>query len=297
MIFPPLAVLCAACYAVCMSEKPPRSLSHNWPRYQRSRRDRRPKLIRPLPTSDLEVLAYPEAPRRPAPVCGGKLTPIGDYDAAIDKDRPAHLTCYKPAGHGTDHPGFGPCSGHGGNTRAVRKASALDAGQYFILQRKAEMSMFGGDPDTINLTPEEAILEEVRRSVAMVRYIQQQISSWDPGSGDLGFLPALTDETTRGLSSETDAAGWLRLYRDERAHMVRTSKMAIDVGISLLLVKLAQEQGLRLATAIEEILEALELTPQQAQLVPTVVPEILRKFADMPQAPIDQPMLEGVVIE
>lgn len=173
----------------------------------------------------------------------------------------------------------------------------MNAGKHFILKRKAEASLFGGDPDTIDLTPEEAILEEVRRSVAMVRYIQQQISQWQPDAGDLGALPALTDETTKGMSAETDAAGWLKLYREERAHMLRASKMAIDVGISLLMVKLAQEQGIRLASAVQEILDSLSLTPDQAQLVPVVVPEILSKFANMPQTPIDQPVLQGVVLE
>lgn len=79
--------------------------------------------------------------------------------------------------------------------------------------------------------------------------------------------------------------------------MIRVSKMAIDVGISLLLVKLAQEQGLRLASAVERILEELHLTPAQAQLVPVIVPKVLSQFADMPQAPIESPVLQGVVIE
>lgn len=276
--------------------KPPRSKSHNWPPYKRGMAPRRPPIERHLPQSELELLAYPLVPYRPFPRCGGRKTSPGDPDGA-SIERPLHTQCTKDAGEGTDHVGFGPCAGHGGATKAVRKNAAMDAGRYFILQRKAEMTLFGGDPDSINITPEEALLEEVRRSVAMVRYIQRQLASWDPGSGDLGALPALSDETTRGMALDTDAAGWIKIYREERAHMVRVSKMALDVGISLLMVKLAQEQGLRLASAVERILEELSLTPSQAQLVPTIVPKVLAQFADMPQAPIDQPVLQGVVIE
>jgi hypothetical protein len=126
----------------------------------------------------------------------------------------------------------------------VRKKFALEAGQHFIAQYKAERVVFGGDPDDINITPEQALMEEVRRSVAMVRFIQSQIATWNPALGDLGALPALTDETTKGQGTPTDAAEWLRLYRDERAHMVRVSKMTIDAGVSMAMVTLAQQQGL-----------------------------------------------------
>lgn len=302
-LYTELALVSRTCYAVEMSppedevDRPPRSKTHDWPPYRRNGAPKRPKVDRPMPQSELERLAFPEWDLRRPPICGGKITPVGDAEEGWSRDRPQHLQCNKPAGTGTDHEGFGACSRHGGGTRSGRKSGAMDAGRYFILQRKAEMVMFGGDPDTINLTPEEAILEEVRRSVAMVRYIQAQIAGWDPGVGDLGALPSLADETTRGLATETDASGWIKIYREERAHMIRVSKMAIDVGISLLLVKLAQEQGLRLASAVERILEELHLTPAQAQLVPVIVPKVLSQFADMPQAPIESPVLQGVVIE
>jgi hypothetical protein len=176
----------------------------------------------------------------------------------------------------------------------------LEAGQHFIAQYKAERVVFGGDPDDINITPEQALMEEVRRSVAMVRFIQSQIATWNPALGDLGALPALTDETTKGQGTPTDAAEWLRLYRDERAHMVRVSKMTIDAGVSMAMVTLAQQQGTLVASAVREILDSLALSPAQAQMVPTIVPEILSRYAkvipgesyDLSQVTLTEAVLE-----
>lgn len=182
---------------------------------------------------------------------------------------------------------------------------------------------FGGDrtdPSLVSLTPEQALLEEVRRSAAFVRFLEERIGAWnltpaseavieefasrsykekerdpslsvkieevlesldreDPDSP--AYLPALTSvDKATGLTSFTDAREWLYLYREERAHLARVSKMCIDAGVASRLVSLAEDQGRILATAIRAVLQALNLTPQQAELVPQVVPPILRAVAN-----------------
>jgi hypothetical protein len=236
---------------------------------------------------------------RAYPTCEAVVSPTGSASVTVS-DRQFLPKCSRPAGYGTAHLGYGPCSSHTGNTAVVRKKFALEAGQHFIAQYKAERVVFGGDPDDINITPEQALMEEVRRSVAMVRFIQSQIATWNPALGDLGALPALTDETTKGQGTPTDAAEWLRLYRDERAHMVRVSKMTIDAGVSMAMVTLAQQQGTLVASAVREILDSLALSPAQAQMVPTIVPEILSRYAkvipgesyDLSQVTLTEAVLE-----
>jgi len=278
---------------------PPRAKTHNWPPfgYQRYRA----KILRPPPYDPLIHQHRPEYYPKPDfgpeddPICGARDTKQGDADGVRDSQRPPNQLCLRPAGNGTNHPGFGPCSKHGGNTGAVRKGAALDAGRHFIERMKAEITMFGGDPATVTITPQEALMEEVRRSVAMVRYLQSQISTWNPAVGDMGALPTLTDETSLGSAAPTDAAEWLRLYREERAHMVRVSKMAIDAGVSMLMVRLAQEQGMLVASAVKRILDSLQLSPDQAALVPSVVPKILGEISQQ-SFPVNSPVLEGVVL-
>src|SRR3954453_7955360 len=57
----------------------------------------------------------------------------------------AHLrggegTCRLPAGHGTDHVGWGQCRKHGGNTATARRHA-------YHLQALAEMPVMGGEID------------------------------------------------------------------------------------------------------------------------------------------------------
>lgn len=236
--------------------------------------------------------------------------------------------CQLKKGAGTDHPGFGNCARHGGNTEAGVKSAMREMGKAFIAQYKAEHK-FGGnrhDPSIATLTPEQALLEEVRRSAAMVRFLEERIAGWnltppseatlnelmtdvssgkrkwnprsmnvkiqeflkdlDPENPDsASHLPALTERHhATGIVSFTDAREWLYLYREERGHLARVSKMCIDAGVAQRLVTLAEDQGRIMASAIRAVLTALNLSPEQAALVPQVVPPILRAVAN------DQPI-------
>lgn len=240
--------------------------------------------------------------------------------------------CQSRKGSATDHPGYGNCSRHGGNTEAGVKSAMREMGADLIDQYRASLP-FGGDrndPSIANLTPESALLEEVRRSAAMVRFLEQRIAMWNltPASHTLidkmltapqtvrkdrnhltgskamrdyveefmDSLPAedpdsphhlppltVTNENT-GITAFTDAREWLYLYREERGHLARVSKMCIDAGVAQRLVTLAEDQGRILASAIRAVLMALNLSADQEALVPVIVPPILRAVAN------DQPI-------
>lgn len=231
--------------------------------------------------------------------------------------------CSKRKGFHTDHPGYGHCLQHGGGSEAGNKAAMKEMGRDLIMQYKTNFQRFGGDrtdPSIASLTPESALLEEVRRSAAMVRFLEERIALWDldkvahetinafiksnpkkPSMTDPSlretvsavlasldsdspdspaYLPALTQTHDRtGIQSFTEVQAWLTVYRDERAHLTRTAKMCIDAGVATRLVTLAEDQGRILASAIRAVLHALALTPEQASLVPQIVPPILRAVA------------------
>lgn len=215
---------------------------------------------------------------------GNQLTvSVDDFCNGKTTGRAQHPFCRKPAGWGTKHPGVGFCKDHGGATQSGNVNAARTLGRRIIRERKQYMTpehpdfqKFGGDRYITNATAEEALLEEVRRSVAMVRFLEDRIGKWQFPNHE---LPALVDETAKGASTITDEAAWLTLYREERAHMVRTSKMAIDAGIAERMVKIAEDQGRLLAGAIKSVLAALNLTPDQAKMVPQVVPGVLRALS------------------
>jgi hypothetical protein len=197
--------------------------------------------------------------------------------------------CSRTAGLGTSHPGFGYCSKHGGNTPAGKKGAARAMGRELILQQKER---FGGDRTSIhvsNIQAETALLEEVRRSVAMVRWLEERIGSWQvQGEGDdadfmevkqakgLG-LPALVEETSKGAPGATDVQAWLLLYREERKHAAQVAKMCIDANISKRLVDQVTNQAQALGTVVSAVLAALNLSQIQLELVPQVVPDVIRR--------------------
>jgi hypothetical protein len=206
------------------------------------------------------------------PKCPGKVR---------NGDR-AGESCGRTAGAGTSHEGVGYCSKHGGNTPAGKKAAARAYGRQLVLDHKER---FGGDRDdplVRNVTAEAALLEEVRRSVAMVRWLEGRISEWQLPRNDAPEsnlmegrplnLPPLVEETSKGAPGATDVQAWLLLYREERKHAAVVAKMCIDANISKRLVDLAATQGQVISNIVRLVLQDLEITPRQAELVPQVVP-------------------------
>jgi hypothetical protein len=211
-------------------------------------------------------------------------------------------------------------------------------GADLIERFKADYTRFGGDRtqgDIATMTPESALLEEVRRSAAMVRFLEERIALWNlsPETHDdiermvvtaqnayksvvhrddaalmqryviealekeakdivqtQPPLPALVEShATTGITGFTDAREWLTLYREERGHLARVSKMCIDAGVATRLVTIAEDQGRILSSAIRVILSALDLTPEQQMRIPVIVPHVLRAVAtDSPVPSIPQ---------
>lgn len=240
------------------------------------------------PESDLSKTWIDRAPSEQKPLlpaCGGKLSvnseKYKEWQAAGSV--PPRPTCTQPAGFGTEHSGFGYCKWHGGSTAAGIKSAAKQQVRQWVEERRRTLGD-RNDPSVRGISPDEVLLEEVRRSVALVRWLEEKIGSWDldpesfPMAEHLG-LPQLVAETATGSPGATDAQVWLLIYREERKHMVSVAKLTLDAGIAERQVRLAEQQGLLLATAIRSILNALNLTPEQQSQVPHVVPGILRQLS------------------
>lgn len=180
--------------------------------------------------------------------------------------------CRKPAGWGTDHGGrHGPCKLHGGNTRnhkvAAGKAIAAEAVKTYGLPREVD--------------PRDALLEEVHRTAGAVDWLRGQVEALAPDAVTWG----VTEEkksTGKDGDSVTQVAAvnvWVQLYQAERKHFVDVCQAAIRAGIEERHVKIAEQQGALLASAVRGILGDLGLTPDQAARVSEVVPRHLRAMA------------------
>ena len=168
-------------------------------------------------------------------------------------------TCKNPAGSRTDHLGWGKCQWHGGTSPALRVAAA----------REQLREQFLGN--SVDIEPTEAMLEEIRRSAGHVRWLHENI---------LRFGNETQDDPQRALLQLSEQgwskAAWMKLYSDERTHLMRTAKMALDAGVAERSVKLAESQGELIAVALRGILNELGLTTDQEQRAPGIVAKHLR---------------------
>jgi hypothetical protein len=184
-----------------------------------------------------------------------------------------HQPCGNSAGYKTDHPGSGNCAFHGGSTPSGKTAA--------MMARATEAVQTYGLPRDIS--PTDALLEEVRYSAGHVAWLREMVQSFE--AGDLVW--GKTEEVARagGEFPGTDTTHaatpniWLELYYRERKHLLDVTKAAIAVGIEERRVRLAEAQGAVVADVIRRILARLSLSDVQSKLVPSVVPEELRRAA------------------
>jgi hypothetical protein len=187
------------------------------------------------------------------------------------KKRQGEGTCTRPAGWGTDHVGIGRCKLHGGRTPDHMKHARTE------IARQAVATY--GLPREV--APDVALLEEVHRTAGHVAWLAEVVGGLE------------RDEVTWGLAEETDAPitdggggvttkhkasvnVWVQLYQQERKHLASVCRDALAAGIAERQVRLAEQQGALLAGAVSRILDALDLSVVQRELVAVVVPRELR---------------------
>lgn len=157
-------------------------------------------------------------------------------------------SCGLPAGFGTGHPGVGPCKHHFGATPAQE-------GQFAKRRIKDAALVFANEQriDIDRITPIQALKAELVRSYLMVEWLEDQ-----------------TDE---------DSAMWPQ-WRDvllkERTHLVGLAAVMIKLGIEERQVRIMEKQAEQLATAMRDILDRLDLNPEQRKMAPVVVREVIR---------------------
>lgn len=177
-------------------------------------------------------------------------------------------------------PGQHVCRFHGGNAPQSIKA----AERRITEQKAAELVATYGRK--IETTATEALLDEVQWTAGHVAWLRERVqeieAGADPGSENAlvwGVTKKKTGGEDYGTTEEAVPNIWLRLYQQERAHLVKVCSEAIRAGIEERHIRLAEQQGQLVAQKIRAILDDLHLTPEQAARVPEVVPRHLRALS------------------
>lgn len=210
------------------------------------------------------------------PRCGSPLA--NSKKPGSDK---AGKTCTHVAGWGTDHLGYGPCKLHTGQMPTGKKVAARERAEEAVEDYKRRMTFYG---EKVEISPEEALLEEVQRAVGVVRWIEAKLGQWGGEHGDrwdaseTGLPPMLESyESIRSVTiSDTEYAAWLRQYTMERQHLARSAKMCIDAGIAKQVVQIYQRQADVMHMVIRRTL--VELGVGEDDRLPTILPRVIREI-------------------
>ncbi len=133
----------------------------------------------------------------------------------------------------------------------------------------------------VDVSPTEALLEEVRWTAGHVAWLRGVVQSIDRDALTWGVTkkkaPAaeLLDDDgdpaeieMSAVSEVTEQAGvnvWLRLYLEERKHLVEVAATAVRIGIEERRVRLAEDQGQLLVLGLRWLFDELGLKTRQLE--------------------------------
>lgn len=200
------------------------------------------------------------------------IPPSDTCNARKTKNDPGHY-CKLPAGHGTDHVGYGRCKLHGGMLPNVKLFT-----QKLMIEDEVKNVM--GAP--LDVDPLTALLELVKSYAGAVLYLQQNVMQL--GADELYV------ETERGIQPSP----WVRLHGEYSERLARTAKLALDAGVDERLVRVAEEQGKWLTSTLDIVFAELELTEQQLQALPSIMQRALVQLAP---PPADEDVVDAEVVE
>lgn len=172
------------------------------------------------------------------------------------------------------------CRMHGGSIPAVRAKAA---------QRVAEgkavsaMKLFAAPVD---IDPANALLELVHSAAGEVAYWHGEVSrvaEKSPGALTWGVTKAEQGIGPQGpVDTETSAAEphvAYRMWVSAQDRLAKYATAALKAGVQERQIRLAEQEGALVAQVIRRILDRLDLSEWQAEMVGSVVPEELRALS------------------
>lgn len=174
--------------------------------------------------------------------------------------------------------GLTVCTAHGGKNPNARAKSAKARAD---LAAAREVARFGR---RVTVHPAEALVDLVHWTAGEVAYWREKVSELEAESGESGLTWGVTMEVDKrsgefpgvDTTSEAKMAAAYAMLVDASNRLATYAASALRAGVDERRVQLAERQGTAIAGAVRAILEALDLTPEQWERVPTIVPAQLR---------------------
>jgi hypothetical protein len=146
-------------------------------------------------------------------------------------------------------PGGTVCVKHGGGSPRARAAAARRV-EHAAAER---LVVAYGLPADVQ--PSQALEDELARTAGHVRWLGALIAGLE--------LDELVQTSAAGVEIP---AVWLELYQHERQHLARVARDSLSAGVEERRVKLDEETGRQIATAIRAIVAALGHDPMAPEV-------------------------------
>lgn len=156
------------------------------------------------------------------------LGTCGDAGGIVQRSGGMVGPCTSQAGLGTDHPGWGRCSAHGGNGRAENMKAVVRMGH--ALGRE------------MNISPLDAMLRSVRVAAGQAAWYDMKVAE------------AEDDEAVAPGGSHWH---WVVAQKEAHRAVVSYSAIAIRAGVAKLMVEQVQAQAMALMPLLETVLGQL----------------------------------------
>lgn len=167
------------------------------------------------------------------------------------------------------------CGTHGGKAPRAKEAAKTRT-----MHAEAKQILGHIDPNTEPLHPVQHLLNLINQKAAEVAWLRTKVQAlteeqltWGVTKHETGIEKG---EDTDIRTFETQQNIWWKLLREAEEQLAKWAAMAARAGVEERLVRLEQEKGQLVVSAIQQILDGLQLNPKQKDLVSTVVPAALR---------------------
>lgn len=175
------------------------------------------------------------------------------------------------------------CARHGGKSPQAKRAADRRLAEQQAQRELDNAVVTLGLPRDID--PGKALLDEIARTYGAVKWLEAKVRELEPDQlvwGKVSHREGVGPEGPVDVTEHKAAFNaWYRLYCEERDRLSRVAALALKAGIEERRVRLAEQQGDLVAQAIRSILDALNLTPAQLELVPVIVPQTLRSLGEL----------------
>lgn len=161
-------------------------------------------------------------------------------------------TCKRTAGQGTDHPGWGRCAVHRGNTqRGVREAAVAEA--------RSRCSTFGIE---LAIDPFDALRAELGRTNGMI--------AWAKTMCDL-IITQKTD-SPQDLIKDFRFLAYKQLLDEERDRLVRIARASLDSNLQERKQMLSEALAEIVVDAFHGMIRAIpDMTPNQIEAAREII--------------------------